>query len=554
MLQRISVMLGLIMFICAEQFACVCEIYENCFHTCNETGNNIADVCHMPSLKSCIYNKCYLKEGRCLVGHLGGTCYESTCWFDSKGNCVSCNNKGNPKSLCLSEITSQDNSYNYKNVGLQRNQLTGQTRMCSKNCANVNSTEKSLPSTCEIDKLADCFLCPKLCKEEKCKIIINTRYLCTEGCAEGWSGIYCDDKCLNGNCLSCSQENPFQCVTCKLGYYMYKPGICKRCSLLCPDDQCNNVTGRCIYKCKRGIFGEYCNTTCNSNCLTRSDNSICDPVNGSCVEGCNHGYFGSSCNKDCSEFVRFCRKCTAILDETVFEKCLECNVGLFYNETLNACIPCPSTCSGTECANDESGRCLKGCTRGYFGRQCLQICSEKVANCTECKSNKTHWFCSECKSGTYLNGNGSECIPCPSNCRLGQCNRNGLCYCCEDGYNGVWCSDIDHSSIGMVAMGAVLGFIVIISLSVVGYLLRRRMSVPVQMPSFSTQNSHVYYDIHEENETSFMQTDVISNGVYSYAYNREHFHDDDFGEIVGQYYLTLISDGTSSTQTDLEHL
>ncbi|WAR10503.1 hypothetical protein MAR_035579 [Mya arenaria] len=61
--------------------------------------------------------------------------------------------------------------------------------------------------------------------------------------------------------------------------------------------------------------------------------------------------------------------------------------------------------------------------------------------------------------------------------------------------------------------------------------------------------SDIYLD-----ETSFMQTDVISNGVYSYAYNREHFHDDDFGEIVGQYYLTLISDGTSSTQTDLEHL
>ncbi|GFR63787.1 multiple epidermal growth factor-like domains 10 [Elysia marginata] len=117
---------------------------------------------------------------------------------------------------------------------------------------------------------------------------------------------------------------------------------------------CDDLTGRCLDRCKRGYKGPTCDKACDPgeygfNCERKcsptcaGEDNACDPLYGRCRRGCVMGYTGPHCLNHCP-------------------------TGMYGVGCLKKCS---SNCAGKYKACDEiSGRCAQGCVRGYQGDRC----------------------------------------------------------------------------------------------------------------------------------------------------------------------------------------
>lgn len=179
-----------------------------------------------------------------------------------------------------------------------------------------------------------------------------------------------------------------------------------------------------------------------------------------CTE-CSEGYFlgqNKSCIPECPPNCKSCSSST---------NCTECKDG-FHDYNGQHCVKkCSSQCMNETCSKD-TGRCLYGCKKDFFGDKCC-VKSKKCLNCysnTECKTCKTGYFQHSCKqrcpiyclgpcematgvcSGCLYNRFGAFCnFDCSRNCKsikgnMSRCAQSdGTCISgCEDGYYGPSCN------------------------------------------------------------------------------------------------------------------
>ncbi|XP_045162156.2 cell death abnormality protein 1-like [Mercenaria mercenaria] len=134
-------------------------------------------------------------------------------------------------------------------------------------------------------------LCPCHCFNKSCDINSGK---CNYGCKINYSG----DKCCvqSNNCIDCSSDT--ECQKCKSGYYS------KLCKKKCPVDcldSCDISTGVCS-DCITNHFGPFCNLKCSENCYASRSSAThnCASSDGTCMFGCKQGFFGLYCNETCS--------------------------------------------------------------------------------------------------------------------------------------------------------------------------------------------------------------------------------------------------------------
>lgn len=277
-------------------------------------------------------------------------------------------------------------------------------------------------------------------------------------CFDGWMGIACTEKCLNGtgrirpdgtavcdcdSCFSgtaCDQEcsNQGKCnnATCDCGFEGWRGSTCETKG--CPGwgkdctghGDCIPSTGQCI--CRSGWAGRGCEIPqCpgGGNC---SNHGVCDGVNydpPQCIK-CDTGYMGRGCELSC----------------------VNGNVSVGVNketgEPSYSCI-CDSCYSGIACDQVCSlhGTCSNGtcnCIVGWKGDVCSQKgCPGTTIDC----SGKGVCLKSESKCICYNGWKGPGCnIPdCPGtpDCNaVGQCDGTvdpPVCVNCTNGTMGIAC-------------------------------------------------------------------------------------------------------------------
>ncbi|XP_046327738.1 scavenger receptor class F member 1-like isoform X1 [Haliotis rufescens] len=282
-------------------------------------------------------------------------------------------------------------------------------------------------------------------------------------CVVGWYGAECTKKCQG--CKDICEKHTGRCKQCQPGYFSDE---CNRpCALNCRvsfdvDRHCDRDTGRCLDGCVPGRWGHQCERLCTSTC----GQSLCEQDRGTCLFGCTDGWYGRLCDEPCPHncgvsYVgnRSCNQDTG--------KCLEgCVPGRWGRQCERLCS---STCEQSACDQDE-GTCHHGCTDGWFGLSCDTPCPE---NCLVNRCNIVQGYCGHCKPGfigrkcdiqcrncadntcTYNELLSSVsctkgCVkgwtdedcqsPCSNRCLDEDCNINGTCKRCPDGYYGDMCS------------------------------------------------------------------------------------------------------------------
>ncbi|KAH3875432.1 hypothetical protein DPMN_038698 [Dreissena polymorpha] len=170
------------------------------------------------------------------------------------------------------------------------------------------------------------------------------------------------------------------------------------CNLACPAEceECGSA-GTCT-KCKDTHYGlPACNLPCSDNCVVTSSGRVCNEISGTCLGDCKAGFFGAQCQTVCS------MQCATV----------SCDRG------SGACTPCKTGHRGANCTATCSGNCKPG----NNGRTCGQL----------------NGFCDNgCNTGFYW----VDCVlTCPTNCANKQCDANGLCTGCTEGYYGSTCAN-----------------------------------------------------------------------------------------------------------------
>ena len=444
---------------------------DNCKNGCNEKGNCNGCVngywgkkCEEKCQEHCKDNICNQEKGdckceeffegdkceHCVFNHTGEDC-QDTCNIGcniTRVPKINCDQEG--KCTCLLGFFKED---------------------CSEKC----------PENCDYS-LSNC-------EKEK--------GTCSK-CANGYYTEYCNEKCLDTNCLECDIKTG-ECEICKETFYL-DDNKCKKCPNTCKDNICNksgcescasmkqydifcdkdcpehclhtNTSlpkcerqgGKCIYGCETNFDGPSCDKCvskkygldCTKNC-SEGCKGQCDRMTGYCQE-CDLKYWGERCERDCPEFcdvsTNHCAKDTG--------ECLQCLPG-YFNKT---CEKCPDGCS-FECTEDG----CKSCGDNKFGKWCEQNCSlfcklncdKETGDCIGCKPGRYTKTClKECKGClngcTQEEGNciNKECKPnyyapekcnkqCEENCK-GKCNLfTGECLKCPAGTWGKNCNDICSS-------------------------------------------------------------------------------------------------------------
>ncbi|WAR16771.1 TENX-like protein, partial [Mya arenaria] len=295
-------------------------------------------------------------------------------------------------------------------------------------------------------------------------------------CKPGRYGDYCQHKCGKG-CINGSCDTKLGSCQCKNNKFIKSKasGYCHECvpgqygpmcEQSCPKmyNTCENETN-CV-SCNDGYFGESCKKTCPDGCKSNT----CIKKDGSCLT-CKHGYYGKSCGSTCPELCQVCdhydscseckagysntqKQCTCRTDICVnsvgcdsctnisyyandnecclgsidncvsFTKtfdnihCKICRKGYFphYN---GQCKTCNSQCVDSEC-DPSSGRCLHGCTQGYWNQTCDDECDPECLSCDHADG-----LCSQCKNNTKY---GPFCtMECNNTCENSMCDINGNC-------------------------------------------------------------------------------------------------------------------------------
>ncbi|XP_052765358.1 protein draper-like [Mya arenaria] len=365
-------------------------------------------------------------------------------------------------------------------------------------CADLNGCDScktgfggTLCMECVAGKYgANCNMsCPSGCRDRNCM----RNGVCIE-CITGYYGEQCNDMCSKG----CS------------GGVCYKNGTC-----FCMD----NFTGKHCDECVEGKYGDNCENVCSVGCSTLS----CGKEDGSCLGGCYDGLYAMDCSQKCTTIDDRCLKCNQ-LNGT----CSMCKTGFYSNENGD-CTTCNNNCNNGQC-NPETGKCINGCTKNFWGDKCgvqcnsnCETCHQDLGICDSCTNPTVHGlYCNEscmsscfekkceqstghCSLGCDGDFFGNMCeTKCPENCQHTEtktsCNIDGNClYGCINDLEGRYCTErriyiASSTNVALAALSGVLGILLVCSVAGC-YLWNRRMSTSIE------HNSEIQLDQREAERT-----------------------------------------------------
>ncbi|KAK7501535.1 hypothetical protein BaRGS_00007339 [Batillaria attramentaria] len=428
---------------------------QNCKNTCNPD-------CKVKSCKTCSgsYRQCLKPNGTCIKGCQPG-------WFGSQ-----CRMKC-PQGT-YGESCSEDCGHCvYDSANLTCTAATGACpyNQCTSGYQPPRCKKPCPPQTIGIHCNQSCGHCAhgSICSAKSGE--------CPLGCAEGYSGDDCRDKCLSGcksvSCQTC-QENASKCLKPK--------GTCLKGCL-------SGWFGRdCRLKCPKGTYGENCSEDCG-HCVYNSTHSTCDSTKGTCPSGqCTGGYLPSDCRKPCARnsfginCQSTCGHCAnnSICNAQTGDCPLGCAANYVGKDCKDICARCETdsctNCSGsyTRCLHPNgtcsgsyrqclkpNGTCIKGCQPGWFGSQCRMKCPQGTygescsEDCGHCVYNSSGQSCDfvtgvcpgkQCKAGYRL----PDCKKvCPPNTYGPDCRTT-----CGDCANGTSCS----AATGDCPMGCAINY------------------------------------------------------------------------------------------------
>lgn len=375
---------------------------DNCKNGCNREGNcnecingywgkKCDEKCH----EHCKDNICHQEKGdceceeffegnnceHCVFNHTGENC-QDTCNIGcniTEVPKINCDREG--KCSCLSRFFRED---------------------CSGKC----------PDNCDFD-FSNCD---------------KVKGSCTK-CINGYYTEFCNEKCLDSNCLKCNIQTG-ECEECKETFYL-SDNKCEKCPDTCKNNNCTK--SGCVSCASMERYGEFCDQNCPEHCLhTNSTNPKCEKQGGKCIEGCETNFdgplcdkcvskkYGLDCSKNCSE------GCLVQCDMTT-GNCQECDLK-YWGEQCEK--KCPENCdvSANHCDKD-TGECLH-CQPGYFNKTCEKCPENCDFECSEdgCKS------CRDTKFGKWCERNCSQL------CKLDCDKETGNCLGCQIGHYSEDCT------------------------------------------------------------------------------------------------------------------
>ena len=344
---------------------------QHCQNNCSGCKNNLCD-----SLSGCV-------DG-CLDGYyLTSTDHESHCDL-CPHNCVSCFDTGHCDS-CKSGFHGNYCQYSCKSRDSSCNECTG------------NTTEDFICTVCEEGNypgLNSCLPCNTQCLHGMFPYCMPTTGHCKYGCQNGWYGDMCDKaECLVDDCEACRPGNPYSCLLCGTGYFLFNEASCKACPRRC-SSACDSVSGVCDAGCEGGWAGDQCDQNCHSRCLQchQGDPDVC--------EKCRMWFYGETCESSCSINCREGRDSEICDTHTGY--CIHgCTTG-HWGRT------CVSTCSDgciDELCDPASGACLNGCKDGTWGSRCEETCSEG------CIESACDGATGDCRIGCRAGFIQDKCVP-----------------------------------------------------------------------------------------------------------------------------------------------
>lgn len=209
---------------------------------------------------------------------------------------------------------------------------------------------------------------------------------------------------------------------------------CPSNNMICADVPCKSFcyargtcSGRGVCSCFSGFGGDFCNVTCNSNCVSCSLSSNCT----SCAAGFSL-MTDRCCPANCGECTisSFCSVCSEGFELNDFGRCETCKKGYFMDS--GKCIRCMSNC--LDCTSQTN--CISCGTGFYFTED--RCCPSNCSNCNEtsyCSSCITNYQlasgrCDSCIMGYYLQP--TSCEECSSKCE--DCVSFITCNKCSSGY------------------------------------------------------------------------------------------------------------------------
>ncbi|WAR16548.1 PTPRT-like protein [Mya arenaria] len=429
---------------------------QNCYSGCLSTGicesckdGFFGHHCNMSCSENCKYGTCS-QGGSCFEGckngFSGSSCEQKTCHVDCicdqnnrcleckdpyfgpscSHTCRYCKDRQCPEHRLTAEKCDacEEGTYGYLcNETCRQHCLDNRCKQDDGSCPCKKEYKfeggKCVPSNCP----ANCSTCTSL---DSCGTCVDKYYYgetceykcsnckavthcdkkdgyCLHACADGLSGVYCDNLCYEG-CETCHRFNASTCKSCKSGRYGNN-GRYYTCNRMCNDNCMNNScdywNGQCDRGCVNGYRGDYCNATCPVHCLK----GTCEQNSGTCERGCKNGYYGLKCVNHCISVDSNCLVCTSSQD--TFSSCARCTNGS-YPGTSGKCVPCKPNCSGG--CNSSTGVCY-ACVDGYGGSLCSVPCASYCNSCLDDNGE-----CNECEEGFW----GNLCLNnCRTNCKQG---------------------------------------------------------------------------------------------------------------------------------------
>ncbi|WAR16664.1 PTPRS-like protein [Mya arenaria] len=467
------------------------------------TEGRFGNICQYQCSEGC-FRTCHTIDGscKCKEGWAGDRC--DKCDDRYFGNMCSeqCRNSC---SSCTGDYNCQRCTPGYYGAYCQYK--------CGKGCINDSCDIKSGHCQCKNNKF----------------IKSKASGYCYE-CVSGQYGPMCEQNCPK-MCKTCKNET--NCVSCNVGYF---GKTCKKtCPVRCKENTCKKKDGSC-FTCKPGYFGMFCENICPESC------QLCDQYD-SCSE-CKAGYSNTqkqctcrtdiclnsvgcdSCtnisyyandNECCLCSINHCVSCTKTIDNI---HCKTCRKGYFPHNN-GQCKTCNSQCVDNEC-DPSSGRCLQGCTHGYWNQTCdircdpeCVSCDQADGSCSKCKYNTKYGpscklECSNtcensmcdiygnCTNGCITNKFGKQCEnTCDEHCTPNEnktiCSeKTGMCfYGCQTEFRGTFCPQVvfdteagkQNWSIAALGVGIAGGVVVLAAIVVVGLFLLRRSRVNLRIIS-----------------------------------------------------------------------